>query len=61
MSKVLVTGFGPYGVTPVNPAQLTAEELDGRTIAGATVISPTRSSSRSRQLSRPSQRSSQHW
>lgn len=39
MSKVLVTGFGPYGVTPVNPAQLTAEELDGRTIAGATVIS----------------------
>lgn len=39
MSKVLVTGFGPYGVTPVNPAQLTAEELDGRTIVGATVIS----------------------
>lgn len=39
MSKVLVTGFGPYGVTPVNPAQLTAEELDGRTIAGPTVIS----------------------
>lgn len=63
MSKVLVTGFGPYGVTPVNPAQLTAEELDGRTIAGATVISRIvpRSSSRSRQLSRPSQRSSQHW
>ncbi|OSC38749.1 pyroglutamyl-peptidase I [Mycobacterium decipiens] len=39
MSKVLVTGFGPYGVTPDNPAQFTAEALDGRTIAGATVVS----------------------
>ena len=33
---VLITGFGPYGVTPDNPAQLVAEELDGRTVAGAT-------------------------
>ncbi len=39
MSEVLVTGFGPYGVTPTNPAQLTAEALDGVTIAGATVVS----------------------
>ncbi|BBX56978.1 Pyrrolidone-carboxylate peptidase [Mycobacterium shottsii] len=39
MTKVLVTGFGPYGVTPDNPAQFTAEALDGRTIAGATVVS----------------------
>ena len=39
MSTVLVTGFGPYGVTPVNPAQLTAEALDGCVIAGVTVIS----------------------
>lgn len=39
MSTVLVTGFGPYGVTPVNPAQLTAEALDGRVVAGATVVS----------------------
>lgn len=39
MSDVLVTGFGPYGVTPTNPAQLTAEALDGSTIAGATVVS----------------------
>ncbi len=39
MSKVLVTGFGPYGVTPDNPAQLVAEALDGRTIAGATMVS----------------------
>ncbi|QUR66066.1 pyroglutamyl-peptidase I [Mycobacterium spongiae] len=38
MSKVLVTGFGPYGVTPDNPAQFVAEALDGRTIAGATVV-----------------------
>lgn len=64
MSKVLVTGFGPYGVTPVNPAQLTAEELDGRTIVGATVISrivPNTFFESIAQLSRPSQRSSQHW
>lgn len=39
MSQVLVTGFGPYGLTPINPAQLTAEALDGRVIAGATVVS----------------------
>lgn len=39
MPTVLVTGFGPYGVTPVNPAQLTAEALDGRVVAGATVVS----------------------
>ncbi len=39
MPKVLVTGFGPYADTPVNPAQLTAEAVDGRTIAGASVVS----------------------
>ncbi|MFZ0833892.1 MAG: pyroglutamyl-peptidase I [Mycobacterium sp.] len=39
MSTVLVTGFGPYGTTPTNPAQLTADALDGRVIAGATVVS----------------------
>lgn len=39
MKKVLLTGFGPYGNTPTNPAQLTAEALDGREIAGATMIS----------------------
>ena len=27
MSTVLVTGFGPYGVTPVNPAQLNADAV----------------------------------
>ncbi|MBX7435098.1 pyroglutamyl-peptidase I [Mycobacterium sp. Y57] len=39
MPAVLVTGFGPYANTPVNPAQLTAEALDGRTIAGVPVVS----------------------
>jgi len=37
MSAVLVTGFGPFGNTPVNPAQFVAEALDGRVIAGASV------------------------
>ncbi|MDY6996815.1 MAG: pyroglutamyl-peptidase I [Actinomycetota bacterium] len=39
MSRVLVTGFGPYADTPVNPAEKAAEAVDGRTIAGATVES----------------------
>ncbi|MCB0950113.1 MAG: pyroglutamyl-peptidase I [Mycobacterium sp.] len=39
MSKVLVTGFGPYADTPTNPAQLVAEAVDGRVIAGASVVS----------------------
>ncbi|WP_179466178.1 pyroglutamyl-peptidase I [Mycolicibacterium vinylchloridicum] len=39
MPTVLVTGFGPYGTTPLNTAQLTAEALDGRIIAGADVVS----------------------
>ncbi|MGD9618848.1 MAG: pyroglutamyl-peptidase I [Mycolicibacterium sp.] len=39
MSKVLVTGFGPYADTPTNPAQLAAEAIDGRVIAGASVVS----------------------
>lgn len=32
--KVLVTGFGPYGHTPDNPAQHVTEALDGTTVAG---------------------------
>jgi len=39
MSTVLVTGFGPFGTTPTNPAQLTAEALDGQSIGCATVVS----------------------
>lgn len=38
MAQVLVTGFGPYADTPVNPAQRTAEALDGMTIAGASIV-----------------------
>jgi len=38
MSTVLVTGFGPYGNTPTNPAQLVAEALDGSRIGGAEVV-----------------------
>lgn len=39
MTKVLVTGFGPYGNTPTNPAQQVAEALDGATIDGAQIVS----------------------
>lgn len=39
MSTVLVTGFGPYGNTPHNPAESVARAIDGETIAGATVVS----------------------
>ncbi|MCH9734352.1 MAG: pyroglutamyl-peptidase I [Actinomycetia bacterium] len=39
MSKVLVTGFGPYANTPTNPAQRAAEAVDGSVIAGASVVS----------------------
>lgn len=37
-SPVLVTGFEPFGTTPVNPAQLVAERLDGTTICGARLV-----------------------
>lgn len=35
---MLVTGFEPYGNTPTNPAQLTAQRLDGEVIGGAEVV-----------------------
>jgi len=38
MSTVLVTGFGPYGNTPTNPAQGVAEALDGTTVEGAKIV-----------------------
>ena len=38
MSTVLVTGFGPYGNTPTNPARGLAEALDGTTFGGAKVV-----------------------
>ncbi len=39
MSRVLLTGFGPYGNTPTNPAEAVAKQLDGETIGGAHVAS----------------------
>jgi pyroglutamyl-peptidase len=37
VDRVLVTGFEPYGTTPVNPAQLVAEALHGDEIGGSPV------------------------
>jgi pyroglutamyl-peptidase len=38
MKRVLVTGFEPYGTTPTNPAQLTAEHIDGWTTGEHSVV-----------------------
>jgi pyroglutamyl-peptidase len=38
MPSVLVTGFGPYGNTPTNPAQGVAEALHGSRIGGAELV-----------------------
>ena len=38
MRRVLVTGFDPYGNTPMNPAQAVAESLDGTRIGDADVV-----------------------
>jgi pyroglutamyl-peptidase len=37
VDRVLVTGFEPYGTTPVNPAQLVAEALHGDEVGGSPV------------------------
>jgi pyroglutamyl-peptidase len=39
MANVLLTGFGPFGHTPINPAESVARALDGQSIGGATVVS----------------------
>ena len=39
MEKVLLTGFGPYGNTPVNPAQQVVKALDSSTVGRATIAS----------------------
>ncbi len=39
MTKVLLTGYEPFGTTPINPAELVARALDGETIADAKVVS----------------------
>lgn len=37
MPTILVTGFEPYGDTPINPAEQVARKLDGISVAGANV------------------------
>lgn len=39
MATLLLTGFEPYGTTPINPAEQVAKALDGEVIAGIIVIS----------------------
>lgn len=39
MPKLLLTGFEPYGNTPINPAEQVAKQLAGEKIAGIDVIS----------------------
>ena len=39
MRSVLITGFGPYGNTPTNPAEAVARALDGETVGDAVVRS----------------------
>lgn len=39
MTTILLTGYGPFANTPVNPAEKVARALDGETIDGATVAS----------------------
>lgn len=39
MTKILLTGYEPYGNVPINPAEKVAGALDGEEIAGATVVS----------------------
>lgn len=39
MSKVLLTGYGPFGNTPVNPAEQVARALDGETVRDAKIES----------------------
>ena len=39
MSTILLTGFEPYGNTPVNPAEQVARTLDGLEVEGVRVVS----------------------
>ncbi len=39
MSKLLLTGFDPYGKVPINPAERVARALGGQEIGGAEVVS----------------------
>jgi pyroglutamyl-peptidase len=39
MTTVLLTGFGAFGATLINPAQLVAQALDGTNLGKATIVS----------------------
>ncbi|MEO8603844.1 MAG: pyroglutamyl-peptidase I [bacterium] len=39
MDTILLTGFEPYGTTPINPAEQVARMLDGWDVEGARVVS----------------------
>jgi pyroglutamyl-peptidase len=39
MTTVLLTGFGPFGHTPHNPAETVARALDGKRVEGARIAS----------------------
>lgn len=39
MRRVLLTGFEPFGTTPVNPAEQVARRLDGESVNGAKITS----------------------
>ena len=41
MKPVLITGFEPFGGDTINPSQEIAQALDGRTIAGRTIVGAT--------------------
>ena len=38
MRSVLLTGFEPFGTTPVNPAEQVARHLDGGKVGGAKIV-----------------------
>ncbi|MGB4687259.1 MAG: pyroglutamyl-peptidase I, partial [Coprothermobacter proteolyticus] len=38
MSRILLTGFEPFGGEKVNPSELAIKQLEGKTIAGLEVV-----------------------
>ncbi len=39
MPSLLLTGFEPYGTTPINPAEQVAKALDGEVISDIEIVS----------------------
>jgi pyrrolidone-carboxylate peptidase len=54
MTRVLVTGYGPFGNTPVDPAEAFAGAPDGASIGGARVLGLEAALGRSPNSTRPS-------